>query len=396
MLKPENFTEQAQEMLTESQDLVRKYKHSNWDVEHILLALVNMQEGLTSTILDSLGVNKKNIQKEIESSLEKKTYVTSLDMPKSNGNSKIYATPRAIDAIEKAQEETKRLHDEFIGTEHILIGILSIEDGDSYKIFQQFNINQENVYIALAEIRGNARVTDQRAESKYRSLEKYTVDLTRLAQMNKLDPVIGRDSEIRRVIQTITRRTKNNPVLIGNAGVGKTAIAEGLAQRIISNDVPDTLKNKKILSLDMGSLVAGAKFRGEFEERLKSILDEVKTARGKIILFIDELHTVVGAGGAEGSIDASNMMKPALARGEIQVVGASTPDEYRKYVERDSALERRFNPIWVEEPSVDDAIEMLRALKPRYEAHHKVEISDEAVVVAVKLSKQYISDRHLQ
>ena len=277
MLKPENFTEQAQEMLTESQDLVRKYKHSNWDVEHILLALVNMQDGLTSTILDSLGVNKKNIQKEIESSLEKKTYVTSLDMPKSNGNSQIYATPRAIDAIEKAQEETKRLHDEFIGTEHILIGILSIEDGDSYKIFQQFNINQENVYIALAEIRGNARVTDQRAESKYRSLEKYTVDLTRLAQMNKLDPVIGRDSEIRRVIQTITRRTKNNPVLIGNAGVGKTAIAEGLAQRIISNDVPDTLKNKKILSLDMGSLVAGAKFRGEFEERLKTVMDEVKT-----------------------------------------------------------------------------------------------------------------------
>ena len=395
MLKPENFTEQAQEMLTESQDLVRKYKHSNWDVEHILLALVNMQEGLTSTILDFLGINKKHIQQEIKSSLEKKPYVTSLDMPKSNGNSQIYATPRAIDAIEKAQEETKRLHDEFIGTEHILIGILSIEDGDSYKIFQQFNINQENVYIALAEIRGNARVTDQRAESKYRSLEKYTVDLTRLAQMNKLDPVIGRDSEIRRVIQTITRRTKNNPVLIGNAGVGKTAIAEGLAQRIISNDVPDTLKNKKILSLDMGSLVAGAKFRGEFEERLKTVMDEVKNAKGEVILFIDELHNVVGAGAAEGAIDASNLMKPALARGELQCIGATTPEEYRSNIEQNAALERRFHPVWVEEPDIETTIEMLKILRPKYEAHHKVKIYDDAIVAASKLGDRYLTERNL-
>ena len=337
MLKPENFTEQAQEMLTESQDLVRKYKHSNWDIEHILLALVNIQEGLTSTILTSLGVDKDIIRHEIETTLLKRTHVASMDMAKGNGNSQIYASPRAIEAIEKAQEETKRLHDEFIGTEHILIGILSIEDGDSYRIFQKFNINQENIYKALQQIRGNARVTDQRAESKYRSLEKYTVDLTHLAQINKLDPVIGRDNEIRRVIQTITRRTKNNPVLIGNAGVGKTAIAEGLAQRIISNDVPDTLKNKKILSLDMGSLVAGAKFRGEFEERLKTVMDEVKNAKGEVILFIDELHNVVGAGAAEGAIDASNLMKPALARGELQSIGATTPEEYISKIEQNGA-----------------------------------------------------------
>tara|TARA_Y100000814_G_scaffold127072_1_gene91921 strand:- start:2244 stop:4733 length:2490 start_codon:yes stop_codon:yes gene_type:complete len=395
MLKPENFTEQAQEMLTESQDLVRKYKHSNWDVEHILLALVNMQEGLTSTILDTLDVNIEEIRQEIKTSLVKRAYLASMDMPKSNGSSQIYATPRAIDAIEKAQEETKRLHDEFIGTEHILIGILSIEDGDSYKIFQQFNINQENIYIALAQIRGNARVTDQRAESKYRSLEKYTVDLTYLAQMNKLDPVIGRDSEIRRVIQTITRRTKNNPVLIGNAGVGKTAIAEGLAQRIIANDVPDTLKNKKILSLDMGSLVAGAKFRGEFEERLKTVMDEVKNAKGEVILFIDELHNVVGAGAAEGAIDASNLMKPALARGELQCIGATTPEEYRSNIERNAALERRFHPVWVEEPDVETTIDMLKILRPKYEAHHKVKIYDEAIIAASKLGDRYLTERNL-
>ena len=395
MLKPENFTEQAQEMLTESQDLVRKYKHSNWDIEHILLALVNIQEGLTSIILTSLGVDTDIIRHEIENTLLKRTHVASMGMPKSNGNSQIYASPRAIEAIEKAQEETKRLHDEFIGTEHILIGILSIEDGDSYRIFQKFNINQENIYKALQQIRGNTRVTDQRAESKYRSLEKYTVDLTHLAQINKLDPVIGRDNEIRRVIQTITRRTKNNPVLIGNAGVGKTAIAEGLAQRIISNDVPDTLKNKKILSLDMGSLVAGAKFRGEFEERLKTVMDEVKNAKGEVILFIDELHNVVGAGAAEGAIDASNLMKPALARGELQCIGATTPEEYRSNIEQNAALERRFHPVWVEEPDVDTTIEMLKILRPKYEAHHKVKIYDEALIAASKLGDRYLTERNL-
>ena len=394
MLKPENFTEQAQEMLSESQDLVRRYKHSNWDVEHILLALVNMENGLTSTILSSLGVDKNAIRQEIENSLAKRTYLVSMDKPKVS-NTQIYATQRAIESIEKAQEESKRLNDEFIGTEHILIGIISIEDGDSFKIFQQFNINQEKIYVSLQQIRGNLRVTDQRAESKYRSLEKYTVDLTHLAQMNKLDPVIGRDSEIRRVIQTITRRTKNNPVLIGNAGVGKTAIAEGLAQRIISNDVPDTLKNKKILSLDMGSLIAGAKFRGEFEERLKSVMDEVKNAKGEVILFIDELHNVVGAGAAEGAIDASNLMKPALARGELQCIGATTPEEYRANIEQDAALERRFHPVWVEEPDVETTIEMLNILRPKYEAHHKVKIYDEALIAASKLGDRYLTERHL-
>jgi len=394
MLKPENFTEQAQEMLSESQDLVRRYKHSNWDVEHILLALVNTEDGLTSTILSSLGVDKNAIRQEIENSLAKRTYLVSMDKPKVS-NTQIYATQRAIESIEKAQEESKRLNDEFIGTEHILIGIISIEDGDSFKIFQQFNIDQEKIYVSLQQIRGNSRVTDQRAESKYRSLEKYTVDLTHLAQMNKLDPVIGRDSEIRRVIQTITRRTKNNPVLIGNAGVGKTAIAEGLAQRIISNDVPDTLKNKKILSLDMGALIAGAKFRGEFEERLKAVMDEVKNAKGQVILFIDELHNVVGAGAAEGAIDASNLMKPALARGELQCIGATTPEEYRANIEQDSALERRFHPVWVEEPDVETTIEMLNILRPKYEAHHKVKIYDEALIAASKLGDRYLTERHL-
>ncbi len=387
-MRSDNFTESAQDVLSQSQLLVRSYRHPQWDVEHIFQSLLEQEDGLAQQIIEELGGVSSRIKTQVIEALERSPHLQ-------YEPSQIYPTPRAARLIEGAKEEAKRLKDEYISTEHLFISLVLERTGDSAQIIRGVGIDVEKVYQALTKIRGSQRVTDQRAESHYRSLERFSVDLTLLSQQGKLDPVVGRDEEIQRTIQTLSRRSKNNPVLLGGAGVGKTAIAEGLAQRIVAGDVPEVLQDRKVLALDMGSLVAGAKFRGEFEERLKSVLDEVKTARGKIILFIDELHTVVGAGGAEGSIDASNMMKPALARGEIQVVGASTPDEYRKYVERDSALERRFNPIWVEEPSVDAAIEMLRALKPRYEAHHKVEISDEAVVVAVKLSKQYISDRHL-
>jgi ATP-dependent Clp protease ATP-binding subunit ClpC len=297
--------------------------------------------------------------------------------------------------VEDAKAEAERLNDEFIGTEHLLIGIVLTRDGDAADILKEYGIDQEKVYQALQEVRGSARVTDPRAESKYRSLAKYSIDLTALARDGKLDPVVGRDTEIRRLMQTLSRRTKNNPVVIGEAGVGKTAIAEGLAQHIVADDVPDMLKGRRVLALDMGALVAGSKFRGEFEERLKAVMDEVKQAKGEVVLFIDEIHNVVGAGAAEGAIDASNLMKPALARGELQCIGATTPDEYRRYIEKDSALERRFQPIWLEEPTVEDTIEMLRGLRPKYEAHHKIQIDDSALVAAVKLSDRYITERHL-
>ena len=288
-----------------------------------------------------------------------------------------------------------RLRDEFIGVDHLLVAAVEEREGDTPDIFKEFGIEKEKVYQALQEIRGTHRVTDPRAESRYQSLQKYSTDLTELAERGKLDPVIGREKEIRRVIQILTRRTKNNPVIIGEAGVGKTAIAEGLAQRIIAGDVPDSVKGRKVISLDMGSMVAGSKFRGEFEERLKAVMDEIRKAGGEIILFIDEIHQVVGAGAAEGAIDASTMLKPALARGELQCVGATTLDEYRKYIEKNAALERRFQPVYVEEPSMEDAIEILRGLRPRYEAHHKITIADSALSAAAKLSQRYVSDRFL-
>ena len=387
-MRSDKFTESAQDVLSQSQVLVRSYRHPQWDVEHIFQALLEQEEGIAQQIIEELGIESTRIKDQVIEALERSPHLQ-------YEPSQIYPTPRTARVIEGAKEEAGRLKDEYISTEHLFIALILEQTGESAQIVRGAGIDVEKVYQALTKVRGSQRVTDQRAESHYRSLERFSVDLTLLSQQGKLDPVVGRDEEIQRTIQTLSRRSKNNPVFLGEAGVGKTAIAEGLAQRIVSGDVPDVLQDRKVLALDMGSLVAGAKFRGEFEERLKSVLDEVKAAKGKVILFIDELHTVVGAGGAEGSIDASNMMKPALARGEIQIVGASTPDEYRKYVERDSALERRFNPIWIEEPSLDIAIEMLRALKPRYEAHHKVEILDEAVVAAVRLSKQYISDRHL-
>ncbi|MEE9199603.1 MAG: AAA family ATPase, partial [Dehalococcoidia bacterium] len=382
------FTEQAQEVVDASQELVRQSRHTQWDVEHILLALLEQQGGLASDILEKLGVEPDHVKSGVRQALERAPTA-------SYETQQIYITPRVNQLLERANAESERMKDEFIGVEHLLIAIVSERRGEAARILRGFGVDQEKVYQALQEFRGTQRITDPRAESKYRALEKYSTDLTALAQQGKLDPVIGRDEEIRRVMQVLTRRTKNNPVIIGEAGVGKTAIAEGLAQRIVSGDVPDSLKNRRLISLDMSSLVAGSKFRGEFEERLKAVMDEIRRARGEIVLFIDEIHTVVGAGAAEGAIDASTMLKPALARGELQCIGATTLDEYRNHIEKDSALERRFQSVYVDEPSVEDTIEMLRGLRPRYEAHHKIKITDSALVHAARLGDRYITDRYL-
>jgi len=387
-MKQERFTEQAQEALAASQELVRQHHHSQWDVEHILLALLQQQAGLVGSILKELKVDVEAVRQQVLATLEKSPKVA-------YEAAQIYATPRIARLLEVAEAEAGRLKDEFIGTEHLLIAMAGEQEGTTADILHRFGIDQEKVYRALQNIRGGHRVTDARAESKYRSLEKYSRDLTELARLGKLDPVIGRDEEIKRVMQVLTRRTKNNPVIVGDAGVGKTAIAEGLAQKIAADDVPDSLKGRKVMALDMGSLVAGSKFRGEFEERLKAVMDEVRQAQGEVILFIDEIHTVVGAGAAEGAIDASNMLKPALAHGELQCVGATTLDEYRKFIEKDKALERRFQPVFVGEPSIETTVEMLRGLRPRYEAHHKIKINEEALEAAARLSQRYISDRYL-
>ena len=388
VLRPDSFTESAQEVVTSSQELVRSYRHPQWDVEHVFLALLDQEEGVPAQILRELSVDAAAVRTRLQNALER--------IPKlAYEPRQIYPTPRTARLLQVAKAEADRLKDDYISTEHLFIGVVEERSGESAQVLRSLGVDTEKVYQALAKVRGTHRVTDPRAESRYRALERYSIDLTALARQGQLDPVVGRQEEVSRVIQTLSRRTKNNPVLLGEAGVGKTAIAEGLAQAIVAGDAPDSIQDRRVLALDMAGLVAGAKFRGEFEERLKSVLDEVKAGRREIVLFIDEVHTVVGAGAAEGGIDASNMMKPALARGEIQVVGATTPDDYRKYIERDPALERRFNPIWIEEPSPETAIEMMHALKPRYEAHHKVNIDDDALVAAVRLSKRYIAGRHL-
>jgi len=387
-MKQERFTEQAQQAIQASQQMAMQYQHSQWDVEHILLALLVQSQGLVGEILKEMKVNGDTIRNQVEEVLEKTPKVA-------YQTGQIYATPRIAQLMQRAEEEANRLKDEFISTEHLLIAMASTEEGDAARILHAAGVTQEKVYAALKKLRGGHRVTDKNAESKYRSLEKYGRDLTEMARAGKLDPVIGRDEEIKRVMQILTRRTKNNPVIVGDAGVGKTAIAEGLAQKIVDDDVPDSLKGRKVVALDMGALVAGSKFRGEFEERLKAVMDEVRQSQGEVILFIDEIHTVVGAGAAEGSIDASNMLKPALAHGELQCVGATTVDEYRKYIEKDKALERRFQPVFINEPNLKDTVAILRGLRPRYEAHHKIKITDEALEAAAKLSQRYISDRHL-
>ncbi len=387
-MRQERFTEQAQEALALSQELAGQFHHSQWDVEHILLALLQQEHGLVGDLLRELGVDVEAVRQQVVAALER--------FPKvAYEAAQIYATPGIAQLIKTANDEADRLKDEFIGTEHLLIAMAGEQKGEAAGILRRFGVDQEKVYGALQKLRGGHRVDDARAESKYRSLEKYGRDLTEFAHQGRLDPVIGRDEEIKRVMQILTRRTKNNPVVVGEAGVGKTAIAEGLAQKIVADDVPDSLKGRRVIALDMGALVAGSKFRGEFEERLKAVIDEVRQAQGEIILFIDEFHTVVGAGAAEGAIDASNMLKPALAHGELQCVGATTLDEYRKFIEKDKALERRLQPVFIGEPSVEATIEMLRGLRPRYEAHHKIKISDEALEAAARLSQRYISDRHL-
>lgn len=388
VFKTDDFTEQAQEILANSQNLVHQYKHSQWDVEHIFMGLLELEDGLPVKILYELNINVEDLKNKLGQYLSKNPKVA-------ESVSQIYASPRAVTLLGRAKEEAKRLNDDFVGTEHLFIAVVQEDKGETSLILSEFSIELENVYKALQALRGGHRVTDQRAESRYRSLERFTIDLTDLARKGQLDPVIGRDQEIGRVVQTLIRRTKNNPVLIGGAGVGKTAIAEGLAQLIILEDVPDSLIDRRVLSLDMAALVAGSKFRGEFEERLKAVLDEIKQSKGEVVLFIDEVHTVVGAGAGEGSIDASNMMKPALARGELQAIGATTEAEYRQHIEKDAALERRFQPVIIDEPDEETANAMLKALRPRYEAHHKVTISDKALEVAVSLSKRYVTGRLL-
>jgi ATP-dependent Clp protease ATP-binding subunit ClpC len=388
VLRPEQFTEQAQEVLRHSQELVHHYQHTQWDVEHILLALIGPEDGIPAGILEELGVSVDAMKERLHQALEASPKVV-------HGANQIYSTPRVQRLLENAMQESRRLNDQFISVDHLFVAAAMESQGDSARILKEFGVNGEMIYQALLKTRGSHRVDDPRAESRYRALEKYSIDLTRLAREGKLDPVIGRDAEIRQVMQTLTRRKKNNPVIIGEAGVGKTAIAEGLAARIAAGDVPSSLQGRRVLALDMGALVAGSKFRGEFEERLKAVVDEVKQAQREVILFLDEIHTMVGAGAAEGGIDASNLLKPALARGELQAIGATTADEYRQYIERDAALERRFQPVYLEEPSLDDTVEILKALRPRYEAHHKVKIDDSALVAAARLSDRYITDRQL-
>ena len=387
-MKKDRYTEKAWEAMGTSEAMVRTLRHNQLDVEHLVLAMLQQQDGPVPQIMELLGADTATLANKFLQALTKTPTVA-------YPSQTIYITPRFSMLLDRAAAEMDRMRDEFIGVDHLLVAAVEEREGDTPDIFKEFGIEKEKVYQALQEIRGTHRVTDPRAESRYQSLQKYSTDLTELAERGKLDPVIGRDMEIRRVIQILTRRTKNNPVIIGEAGVGKTAIAEGLAQRIIAGDVPDSVKGRKVISLDMGSMVAGSKFRGEFEERLKAVMDEIRRAGGEIILFIDEIHQVVGAGAAEGAIDASTMLKPALARGELQCVGATTLDEYRKYIEKNAALERRFQPVYVEEPSVEDAIEILRGLRPRYEAHHKITIADSALSAAAKLSQRYVSDRFL-
>ena len=388
VLRPDNFTEQAREALAESQHIMRRLRHGQWDAEHILMALLQQDDGAPAAALDEMGVPRDAMRAALGARLDA--------APKlARESNQIFMTPRAEAVLARAKSEADRFNDEFISAEHLLIALAMEDGGEVAAVFRQYGVDAEKVYQALQKVRGGHRVTDQRAESRYRSLERYSIDLTELAENGKLDPVIGRDVEIHRVMQTLIRRSKNNPVLIGGAGVGKTAIAEGLAQRIAAGDAPEELRGRRVLALDMGALVAGAKFRGEFEERLKAVMDEIRQAEGEIILFIDELHTVVGAGAAEGSLDASNMMKPALARGELQAVGATTESEYRKHIEKDAALERRFQPVLVEEPDAETTVEMLKGLRPKYEAHHKVKVEDAAVEAAVNLGQRYISDRLL-
>ncbi len=391
MIRFERFTERAQDAATRAYEILQRYGHNQVDTEHMLLALLEQPEGVILTILEKMSVDASVMRARLDDVLRASPKAAIYG----GGTGQVFITPRVKRVIDLANEEANRLRDEYISTEHIFLAILAERNTPAAKILTDHGITRERVYDAVKEVRGGQRVTDPQSESRYRTLDKYSRDLTRMAIEGKLDPVIGRDAEILRVTQVLSRRTKNNPVLIGEAGVGKTAIVEGLAQRIVSGDVPEILQNKRVVSLDLAGMLAGSRFRGEFEERLKAAIEEVQRSEGEIILFIDEVHQVVGAGAAQGALDAGNMMKPALARGELQCIGATTLDEYRQYIEKDSALDRRFAPVFVEEPNIEDSIDMLYGLRDRYEAHHKVSISDPAIEAAVRLSDRYVTGRKL-
>src|SRR2546427_10388728 len=386
-MRLDKLTIKSQEALQQAHTLAEKRNHQAIDAEHLLFALMGQKEGVVLSLLQKLGVPLGSVTERLQKALDRLPQVT-------GATAQAFMTPRLKKIIEAAEEEAETLKDEYVSTEHLLLSMVQ-DSGEAGKILREFGASHDKILNALVGIRGGQRITDPNPGEKYQALEKYRRDLTELARKGKLDPVIGRDDEIRRVIQVLSRRTKNNPVLIGEPGVGKTAIVEGLALRIVTGDVPETLKNKRLVALDIGAIVAGSKYRGEFEDRLKAVLKEITEPDGQITCFIDELHTIVGAGAAEGAVDAANLLKPQLARGDLRCIGATTLDEYRKHIEKDAALERRFQPVMVREPSVEDTISILRGLKPRYEQHHNIRIKDAALVAAAVLSHRYITDRFL-